>query len=302
MKKLVSVIISTYNRAELLPRAIESVLRQTYSTFELIIVDDGSTDHTRQVVAEFVSRDDRIRYFYIDHKGSARAKNYAIGKASGVYVGMLDSDDEWFDMKLETQLNIFEGSNNPKLGCVGCGSQVVDLINGRTYNQGIILRENVLKQILSKDCMGSGSNMLYKADILKKIGLFDEHLTSGSDWELRIRLAQAADFIFSEKILLVYYIHRQNLTNSISLVNKKLDYNYIYTKWQSLYIAHKEASSNMEVRLGVINVRLKKWEEAFGNFIKAIKKNPINGKCYVYLVIIAFYISKNAVADIVKMR
>ncbi|MHB1049229.1 MAG: glycosyltransferase family 2 protein [Bacteroidota bacterium] len=91
----VSVILCTYNRAALLPRAISSVLRQTYADWELIIIDDGSTDSTRSVVRKFIKDEKRIRYFYQKNKGLAGARNEGMRKAMGDFLTFLDSDDAY---------------------------------------------------------------------------------------------------------------------------------------------------------------------------------------------------------------
>ena len=99
---MISVIIPTYNRAKLLPRAVESVLNQTYQDIELIIVDDGSTDDTMEWVRGI--KDDRVRYAQLNHQGACAARNHGISIARGEYIAFQDSDDIWFMDKLEKQL------------------------------------------------------------------------------------------------------------------------------------------------------------------------------------------------------
>ena len=121
LNSLVSVIITTYNRAELIGEAIQSVLSQTNHDFELIIVDDGSTDNTRDVVEAF--EDPRIRYIYTENWGGpARPRNIGIDLANGEHIAFLDSDDYWRKDKLEKQLRVFE---NPDI--IGVGSQIVKI-------------------------------------------------------------------------------------------------------------------------------------------------------------------------------
>ncbi|MGB9592367.1 MAG: glycosyltransferase family 2 protein, partial [Candidatus Kryptoniota bacterium] len=103
-----SVIIPTYNRADLLPRAIRSVLAQTFTDFELIVVDDGSIDNTREVVDKFTHLDARVKYIWEPNSGRpAVPKNKGIENASGEYIAFLDHDDEWLPAKLEKQLILF---------------------------------------------------------------------------------------------------------------------------------------------------------------------------------------------------
>jgi len=114
MNSSVSIILPTYNRGHLLPRAIESVLAQTFSNWELIIWDDGSTDATQEVMNGF--RDSRIHYSCADNHGQAYALNQAFQLAHGDYIAFLDDDDQWVENKLECQLESF--ANYPSLDIV----------------------------------------------------------------------------------------------------------------------------------------------------------------------------------------
>ena len=105
----VSVIIPTYNRAEYLPDAIDSVLAQTFRDFEVIIIDDGSTDNTREIIEKYIKRYPQIiRPFYQMNSGASVARNKGIEEARGEYIAFLDSDDVWLSKKLERQVSVLE--------------------------------------------------------------------------------------------------------------------------------------------------------------------------------------------------
>jgi glycosyltransferase involved in cell wall biosynthesis len=105
----VSVIIPTYNRENLIGRAIYSVLKQTYQDFEIIVIDDDSTDNTREVIKEFQRKDKRIKYIkHGKNKGGSAARNTGIREAKGKYIAFQDSDDEWLSGKLEKQIKMFK--------------------------------------------------------------------------------------------------------------------------------------------------------------------------------------------------
>jgi glycosyltransferase involved in cell wall biosynthesis len=104
-KPLVNVIIPTYNRAHLICKAIDSVLSQTYRNYEIIVIDDGSTDNTTDVLEKYK---DKITYIYQENKGPGDARNRGINEARGKYLAFIDSDDTWFDYKLELQVTIME--------------------------------------------------------------------------------------------------------------------------------------------------------------------------------------------------
>src|SRR3989344_7750625 len=113
---MVSVIIPTYNRASLLSRAIESVMNQTFKDFELIIVDDGSIDNTRDMVERFRRMDARVKYLRQENSGTpASPLNIGIKNSQGEYLAFLDDDDEWLPQKLEKQIGLFQNSQKPNL-------------------------------------------------------------------------------------------------------------------------------------------------------------------------------------------
>jgi glycosyltransferase involved in cell wall biosynthesis len=117
----VSVVIPTYNSAHLLDDALQSVLEQTYKDFEIIVVDDGSTDNTSEVVSKY---NDKLHYFRVDNRGPAKARNYGISKATGKYIAFLDADDKWLPTKLEKQVSMFE--QNPEFGMVFTENSLFD--------------------------------------------------------------------------------------------------------------------------------------------------------------------------------
>lgn len=121
---LVSVVIPTYNRADYLPRAVFSVLAQTYSAVEAIVIDDGSQDETGDVVAAQFGGDSRVRYVRQENTGVSGARNHGLRLASGEFVALLDSDDAWFPWKLETQLAVLRAF--PEAGMVWSDMQAID--------------------------------------------------------------------------------------------------------------------------------------------------------------------------------
>jgi len=173
---LVSVVISTFNRAGLITRAINSIQNQTYKNIEIIIVDDASSDNTEDVIKAML--DKRIRYIrHEKNKGLPAGRNTGIKAANGEYIAFLDDDDEWREDKLEKQLSIID-----KYDAVLCDS----LWNGR-------LRRLHRRPIVTPDDLRRGSfaspTLLAKANVLKEL-LFDESLKQGEDWDAFIRIAQ----------------------------------------------------------------------------------------------------------------
>lgn len=201
----VSVILPTYNRAEILKKSIDSVLMQSYPEFELLIVDDGSTDNTKELVASY--EDSRIRYLYTEiNRGAAAARNFGIKNASGNadFIAFEDSDDLWHKDKLKKQIKEME--QHPEAGfCyhkiaydMGGGYRAIlpderlpaEKKRGEIYAQ--LLYDNLV------DC----PSMLIRKDVLKQIGVFDEMLKALEDYDLALRLSKIAPVVFVNEVLL----------------------------------------------------------------------------------------------------
>jgi glycosyltransferase involved in cell wall biosynthesis len=194
------VIIPAYNRAGLLKRAVESVLRQTFQDFEVIIVDDASTDNTQEIIKEYNDR--RINCLrHSANKGGGAARNTGIMAAGGDFIAFLDSDDEWLPQKLEKQFLAFAGLP-PAYGLVYTGFW---RINGerRRYVPGetmLPISGSVYKSLLNRNFAGT-STALVKKKYLLKAGLFNESLPRFQDWELWLRLAGFCYFYYLEEAL-----------------------------------------------------------------------------------------------------
>jgi glycosyltransferase involved in cell wall biosynthesis len=193
----VSVVIPTYNRADVLPRAIDSVLNQTFEDFELIIVDDASTDSTEKVVNSYT--DNRLRFLQheINKNGSA-ARNTGIKASEGDYIAFLDSDDEWHPEKLEKQIQQLNESSEDWVANY-CGvtidrsskikSVLSDLLNHDAQNEG---QDEVIRRILSlSGFVHGGSTLVATRSVVSSIGGFDESFHRNQDIEFTIRLARA---------------------------------------------------------------------------------------------------------------
>lgn len=177
---VVSVVIPTHGRAQLLARAIRSVLAQTYSRLEIIVVDDASHDNTRDIVEQF--GDSRIRYIrHQTNKGGSAARNTGIRAATGEYVAFLDDDDEWGPEKTEEQLKLLARYN-----VVMCTSNLNAGSLHKLRNVEVVPLEALLK---AQFTAGGTGILMVRADIIKEM-LFDEALPRGQDWDLFIRLAQ----------------------------------------------------------------------------------------------------------------
>jgi len=183
---LVSIIIPTYNRLEFLKEAIDSVLCQTMSDFELLIVDDGSNDGTGDYVRKELS-DSRIHYFYQENSGVSRARNSGIKASKGEWIALLDSDDLWMPSKLETQINYLTDNPNVRV----CQTEEIWVRFGKRVNSGD-KHKKYSGWIFDKCiplCIVSPSAVMIHRDVFKECGLFDESLPACEDYDLWLRIS-----------------------------------------------------------------------------------------------------------------
>ncbi|MFC1839288.1 glycosyltransferase family 2 protein [Thermodesulfobacteriota bacterium] len=195
----VSVIISTYNRAERVCRAIRSVLDQTFSDYEIIVIDDGSTDDTRMRLEEF---GESIKLILHDEtRGVSASRNSGIKQANGNYIALLDSDDYWLPEKLETQIRFFRENPNALI----CQTNEIWIRKGRRVNpakkhlkpSGDIFIPSL------KLCLVSPSAVMMKRYLFDEIGLFDEEFPVCEDYDLWLRIGCKYPVYLIDRNLLV---------------------------------------------------------------------------------------------------
>lgn len=207
---LVSVIIPTYNRAHLLGRALRSVINQTFEDFEIIIVDDASTDGTQTLVNSF--EDKRISYIKLYlNQGVSVARNIGIQHAQGEYIAFIDSDDEWIPEKLKKQLDVFKDSTH-SLGLVYTKSVTVRE-NNEKPSIIPLFRGNLLPFLLVYNYIGLTSSPLIKKECFSKVGLFDESLPVSEDWDMWIRISQYYECSFVSEPLFRYHPQPDSIVN-----------------------------------------------------------------------------------------
>jgi glycosyltransferase involved in cell wall biosynthesis len=200
----VSVVIPTYNRGHLLPRAIQSVLAQTFSDFELIVVDDGSTDHTIEVVRGFA--DPRIRWLGDTmNRGPSAARNKGVREARCGLVAFLDSDDEWLPRKLDLQVARLDADPDPRTAVAYCRVCTYDDLTQRPVHEFGEPREGALfHDLLTGWHPVTTSLFLVRRAALLEVDGFDETLLCGEDYDLWLRLAQATyRFVAVNEVLVV---------------------------------------------------------------------------------------------------
>ncbi len=207
--RMVSVVIPAFNAARTIGEAVDSVLQQTYSDLELIVVNDGSTDETVQRLN--LIRDRRLALLSIPHSGPAAARNRGIAAARGAYIAFLDADDVWLPGKLAAQVAVLE--SRPEVGAVYGFLDGVDA-DGNERRPLVRQAANgwILETLLVWNVVGNGSNLLVRRSALDAAGVFNESLACVEDWELSIRLAKHCQFACVPKPLSLYRQGRNTLS------------------------------------------------------------------------------------------
>lgn len=199
-KMRISVVIPTYNHARWLPESIESALNQTLKPYEIIVVDDGSKDDTREVVGRFP-----VKYVYQQNAGLSAARNKGIEVASGDWVALLDADDVWLPTKLERQAQAITGEEV----CYCATLRFFE--DGHTDEPECFFGEEAMR-ILRHHNFIDPSSVLAKRDAFLRVGGFNKSMPAGEDWEMWLKLAQTSRFVGVPERMLRYRV----LGNSMS--------------------------------------------------------------------------------------
>ncbi len=225
---MVSVIITTHNRCNLLDRAIQSVLNQTYKDFELIVVADGCTDGTDLLMKKYES-EKQIRYIqYSPAKGGNHARNKGIQNSHGEFIAFLDDDDAWLPEKLGLQVAKIE--EDPECVLVYTGIRVVYVNECVEYSSIPKADGDLSKVLLFGNIIGSTSTPLIKKSVLDNSGLFDEQLYARQDYDLWLRISEFGKVLVIPNEMVIYYNYTTGkqvsaITNryvdAIAYINKK---------------------------------------------------------------------------------
>ncbi|MDZ7288429.1 MAG: glycosyltransferase [candidate division KSB1 bacterium] len=195
---MISVIIPTFNRATFLREAIDSVLAQTEQDFELIVVDDGSTDQTRELIAEYGGR---VRYLYQSNRGVSAARNLGIRHATGKLIAFLDSDDLWLPKKLARQVKWLAAHPSTML----CHTDEIWIRRGVRVNQKKIHAKSggwIYPMCLPR-CIISPSSVVMRRELFDVVGVFDEQLPVCEDYDLWLRVTPRLEVGFIPEPLII---------------------------------------------------------------------------------------------------
>ncbi|MFH0702008.1 MAG: glycosyltransferase [bacterium] len=245
----VSIIVTTYNRKHYLKDTLDSVFNQTFNDFELIIIDDGSTDETKELIKLYKCQ--RIKYFYQNNSGLNAARNAGINLACGEFLAFLDSDDIWLPTKLEKQVNILE--KYPDICLVYCGTLLINEENKIIGQKPLVQYGGyVLNKLIFTNFLYNGSCVLFRSSCLDKVGLFDISIKRMTDWEFYLRFALYYRFYGINEYLLKYRIHRQTMSSDFKSYEnsgfKILDKIFNHKDLDSKYLTYKNKALAMRYR------------------------------------------------------
>ena len=270
----VSVILPTYNRADLLDRAISSVLVQTYRNFELIVVDDASTDYTERVVKEF--GDSRVRYIRQDiNKGAGAARNRGIKVARGEFIAFQDSDDEWLPEKLQIQVGVLKNSPTE----VGVFYSDMERVVGEEMTLWptpvVMLEDGIVYGEALKRLLGIGiQTSLIRRECFSKVGMFDESLKRLQDFELFIRLSKYYYFFHINKALVRYYNTEVSISSDCEALFNASE--YILQKYHSDMAVNRHALAKYLFFIGNYFCKKRYLKQGRIYLFRAVKIYPFN--------------------------
>ncbi len=266
---IISFIIPSFNRAHSLPSAIDSIYRQSSSNWELIIVDDGSWDKTKDTVKPYL-KDSRIKYFYQENSGVSVARNFGVNKSSGDFIIFLDSDD-CFREDLVKKINEI-GPSNYDLICW----QVEREIDGKKFIQKPANLGKLYNGITAVFLAGS---VCYKKSIFVEAGGYDKNMSFGENFELGLRLSENKDLKIKilDIPLLYYSIDTTNRTSN-SIQNRLNSYIHQYEKHKDKYQQDYKANSLMNYLIGYSLEKSNNKPAALQWYKNSWRANPLNLK------------------------
>ncbi len=207
----VSVVIPTYNHARYLPYALDSVVNQSYANLEVIVIDDGSTDGTSEVVKPYRSK---INYIYKANGGTPSALNLGLSVAAGKYICWLSADDALMEHKVSKQVGLME--SDPSLGFSYTSFVVIDANGTKQYDVNSVYYLNKQEMVtkLMAGCFINGSSVMMNGSALKVVGGFDEGLPQAHDYDLWFRFLRHYSCGFLAEPLLAYRWHGENMSQN----------------------------------------------------------------------------------------
>jgi glycosyltransferase involved in cell wall biosynthesis len=274
---LISIITPTYNREKFLPAAIDSVLKQTYKNFELIIVDDGSTDNTPTLMTTYLGKDSRIKYLQQKNQGQSVARNYALSVANGDFICFLDSDNYWPEDKLEKSIRAFE--SHPEVDIVYGDCITIDEQGNELHRNNMRRYSGNIAALLLKDNFVSMNTTMTRRKCFDEMGGMSGKRRVADDYDLWLKFSARFQFLYIPEFLAYYRV----MENQIS-TNKKLRFDTNEKIILDFLEAYPDRLSRKQKKEGVCAFYCRKARhyagvdksEAYSALLSAFKVSPFS--------------------------
>jgi len=277
--ELVSIVLPTYNRADLIGETIQSVIDQSYPQWELIIIDDGSSDDTKEQIAHL--SDGRIQYHFIEHTGIlGKVRNAGMCLAKGNYIAFLDSDDIWLPHKLEFQLSLLKKHSQASF-IFGHGVQFGYGAIAPPKLEKLFIGNIFLPILLEERFVFYVPTILFKKQILEKERAIDEDLKSGGDIDFFLRMAHHVEGIFSNEIVVRIRKHQYSHTNGLELTAHHEYLEMITWFLQNSFLTkrqYKQVASKQYYKLGLLYLNDNQPKKAARYFLRYTLLMPMDYK------------------------
>lgn len=278
----ISVVLPTHNRANTLRRAIDSVLSQTFEDLELIVIDDASDDHTKQVVDGLT--DPRLRYLHHHvNRGAPAARNTGIDAARGTYVAFQDSDDFWQPDKLAKQMAVVESADGTD-EIIYCGMlRREGDVDRYIPDRAVALRDgDILRQLLFANFVGTPT-LVVRCSLLRGIGGFNVELGRYQDWDLAIRLAEIARFRLVDEPLVIAHDTPGNISSDIAAGAAAM--RTILDSHRGLYQRYPQAMAHILAGMGHLECLSGELADARRHFRQTLRITPHSPKVWAALLL-----------------
>jgi len=269
---LVSVVIPTYNRADKIDRSLTSVLNQTYENLEVVVVDDGSTDNTEEVIRSY--EDTRVHYIgHEENKGATAARNTGIEAAKGEFIAFQDSDDEWHPKKIEKQVEAYMNSPDDYkvIYTIVCGNLTG---GGKIYvpERWAVPRNGDIHHTIRKGSCVSTVGIFTNKSCLEKVGYFDENFPRLQDWELAFRLSKHYKFKLVDEVMVEAYHDESSITEDNEALAEAIE--MFLEKHKKDFEGHEDILSEHYFWLASVLFSLDRDEEAQKYLKKGVSLKP----------------------------
>lgn len=260
-----SIIICCYNSEKYLKYTLESVINQSYKLWELIIIDDGSSDKTKSIIDKYITKNSKIKYFYQNNSGFASARNFALKEAANEWVVILDHDDIALQNRLEIHANQITKHPNVKLFFGDTihfkddGSKIRNNFDIFNLKKITLEKGKVYESLLIEGCFIDSESVVFSKNAAKKIGKFNIKYKYLADYEFFCRMGLHYDFAMTNQILSKWRVHESQATNKMDTIYKK--------ELLIFYVKNILSSSSIKIKI-ILIIRIIK-----GIIKSIIKKN-----------------------------